>query len=179
MANPIAGKALSDIEIEEMLAKKALDRSMFSRLLPLLKPVHQHIGGVIGIELLLVFTVFLRPWFVRELPDGGLFRQGDAWRLDLTLVGLLGVGLAATWGARFLLAGLSQYIAGGAAIRVLNDLRRLVFADSCCRPRIWLRRSICPRCSKSSKSTCCITTSARTPRPSRCWPRSSAEFHSP
>ena len=39
MANPIAGKALSDIEIEEMLAKKTLDRSMFSRLLPLLKPI--------------------------------------------------------------------------------------------------------------------------------------------
>jgi putative ABC transport system ATP-binding protein len=128
MANPIAGKALSDIEIEEMLAKKALDRSMFSRLLPLLKPIRRHIAGVIGIELLLVFTVFLRPWFVRELLDRGLIQQGDHWLLDERLVLWLGLGLAASWLGRFLLAGVSQFVAGSAAIRVLNDLRVRVFA---------------------------------------------------
>lgn len=128
MANPIAGKALSDIEIEEMLAKKALDRSMFSRLLPLLKPIRRHIAGVIGIELLLVFTVFLRPWFVRELLDRGLIQQNDHWLLDERLVLWLGLGLAASWLGRFLLAGVSQYVAGSAAIRVLNDLRVQVFA---------------------------------------------------
>ncbi|MCP2020756.1 UNVERIFIED_ORG: putative ABC transport system ATP-binding protein [Pseudomonas reinekei] len=128
MANPIAGKALSDIEIEEMLAKKALDRSMFSRLLPLLKPIRRHIFGVIGIELLLVFTVFLRPWFVRELLDRGLIQQNDQWLLDERLVLWLGLGLAASWLGRFLLAGVSQYVAGSAAIRVLNDLRVQVFA---------------------------------------------------
>ena len=128
MANPIAGKALSDIEIEEMLAKKALDRSMFSRLLPLLKPIRRHIAAVIGIELLLVFTVFLRPWFVRELLDRGLIQQGDHWLLDERLVLWLGLGLAASWLGRFLLAGVSQFVAGSAAIRVLNDLRVRVFA---------------------------------------------------
>lgn len=128
MANPTAGKALSDIEIEEMLAKKALDRSMFSRLLPLLRPVRGHIFGVIGIELLLVFTVFLRPWFVRELLDRGLIQQNDHWLLDERLVLWLGLGLAASWLGRFLLAGVSQFVAGSAAIRVLNDLRVRVFA---------------------------------------------------
>lgn len=128
MANPIAGKALSDIEIEEMLARKALDRSMFSRLLPLLKPIRRHIVGVIGIELLLVFTVFLRPWFVRELLDRGLIQQDDHWLLDERLVLWLGLGLAASWLGRFLLAGVSQFVAGSAAIRVLNDLRVRVFA---------------------------------------------------
>lgn len=128
MANPIAGKALSDIEIEEMLARKALDRSMFSRLLPLLKPIRRHIVGVIGIELLLVFTVFLRPWFVRELLDRGLIQQNDHWLLDERLVLWLGLGLAASWLGRFLLAGVSQFVAGSAAIRVLNDLRGRVFA---------------------------------------------------
>jgi len=128
MANPIAGKALSDIEIEEMLAKKALDRSMFSRLLPLLRPIRGPVFGVIGIELLLVFTVFLRPWFVRELLDHGLVRQADYWLLDERLVLWLGLGLAASWLGRFLLAGVSQFIAGSAAIRVLNDLRVQVFA---------------------------------------------------
>ena len=128
MANPTAGKALSDIEIEEILAKKALDRSMFSRLLPLLKPIRGHIFSVIGIELLLVFTVFLRPWFVRELLDRGLIQQNDHWLLDERLVLWLGLGLAASWLGRFLLAGISQFVAGSAAIRVLNDLRVRVFA---------------------------------------------------
>lgn len=128
MANPIAGKALSDIEIEEMLAKKALDRSMFSRLLPLLKPIRGHIFGVIGIELLLVFTVFLRPWFIRELLDRGLIQQDNQWLLDERLVLWLGLGLAASWLGRFMLAGASQFIAGSAAIQVLNDLRVRVFA---------------------------------------------------
>lgn len=128
MANPIAGKALSDIEIEEMLAKKALDRSMFSRLLPLLRPIRGSIVAVIGIELLLVFTVFLRPWFVRELLDRGLVAEADHWLLDERLVLWLGLGLAASWLGRFLLAGVSQFIAGSAAIQVLNALRVRVFA---------------------------------------------------
>jgi putative ABC transport system ATP-binding protein len=128
MANPIAGKALSDIEIEEMLARKALDRSMFSRLLPLLRPIRKHIFAVIGIELLLVFTVFMRPWFVRQLLDHGLIQQDDQWLLDERLVLWLGLGLALSWLGRFMLAGVSQYVAGSAAIRVLNDLRVRVFA---------------------------------------------------
>lgn len=128
MANPLPGKALSDIEIEEMLAKKALDRSMFKRLLPLLRPIRRQIVAVISIEILLVFTVFLRPWFVRELLDRGLIQQADHWRLDERLVLWLGLGLAASWLVRFLLAGVSQFVAGGAAIRVLNALRVQVFA---------------------------------------------------
>ncbi|NBF11223.1 ABC transporter ATP-binding protein [Pseudomonas sp. Fl4BN1] len=128
MANPIAGKALSDIEIEEMLARQALDRSMLSRLLPLLRPIRGAILTVIGIELLLVFTVFLRPWFVRELLDHGLVPDQGHWLLDESLVLWLGLGLAASWLGRFVLAGLSQLVAGSAAIRVLNDLRVKVFA---------------------------------------------------
>lgn len=128
MANPSAGKALSDIEIEEMLAKKALDRSMFSRLLPLLRPIRGAIFSVIGIEVLLVLTVFLRPWFVRELLDRGLVLSNGHWLLDERLVLWLGLGLAASWLGRFVLAGVSQFIAGSAAIRLLNDLRVRVFA---------------------------------------------------
>ncbi|MCO7573563.1 ABC transporter ATP-binding protein/permease [Pseudomonas chlororaphis] len=128
MTKPIAGKALSDIEIEEMLAHKALDRRMFSRLLPLLRPIRGSILAVIGIELLLVFTVFLRPWFVRELLDHGLVLEQGHWLLDSSLLLWLGLGLAASWLGRFLLAGVSQFIAGSAAIRVLNELRVRVFA---------------------------------------------------
>ena len=118
MANPLPGKALSDIEIEEMLAKKALDRGMFKRLLPLLRPIRPQIAAVIGIEIVLVITAFLRPWFVRELLDRGLIPQADHWLFDERLVLWLGLGLAASWLARFLLAGVSQFVAGCAAIRV-------------------------------------------------------------
>lgn len=121
-------KVLSDIEIEELLAKQSLNRSMFRRLLPLLGPVRRLIAAVVAIELLLVVAVFLRPLFVRELLDSGLVPAGDGWALDAPLVALLALGLAVTWGLRFALAGASQYLAGTAAIRVLNALRVRVFA---------------------------------------------------
>ncbi|WP_153772705.1 ABC transporter ATP-binding protein [Pseudomonas sp. MNR3A] len=121
-------KTPSDLEIEQTLARQALDRGMLHRLLPLMRPIRSAILTVIGIELLLVFTVFLRPWFVRELLDRGLIHDGDHWLLDERLVLWLGLALAASWLVRFLLAGVSQFIAGSAAIRVLNDLRVKVFS---------------------------------------------------
>lgn len=121
-------KVLSDIELEETLAQQALNRGMFHRLLPLLSPVRKLVAAVIAIEIVLVITVFLRPLFVRELIDNGLVRNGDAWTLNQQLVALLALGLVTTWTARFALAGLSQYLAGVAAIRVLNTLRVRVFA---------------------------------------------------
>lgn len=127
MAEP-SKKALSDIEIEELLAQKALDRSMFKRLLPLLKPVKKRILAVVLLEIVLVYTVFLRPWFVKELIDNGLIQQPSGFAIDHVLVALLGLGLAATWLARFAIAGVSQYLAGSAAIKVLNALRSKVFA---------------------------------------------------
>ncbi|MCU7241441.1 ABC transporter ATP-binding protein [Pseudomonas peradeniyensis] len=120
--------AESEIDIEQRLARQALDRGMLGRLLPLLRPIRGAILSVIGLELLLVFTVFLRPWFVRELLDRGLIQDAGHWLLDERLVLWLGLGLAASWLGRFLLAGVSQFIAGGAAIGVLNALRVQVFA---------------------------------------------------
>lgn len=117
-----------DIDIEQRLARQALDRGMLHRLLPLLRPIRGAIMSVIGLELLLVLTVFLRPWFVRELIDRGLIQEAGHWLLDERLVLWLGVGLAASWLGRFLLAGASQFIAGNAAIRVLGALRVQVFA---------------------------------------------------
>lgn len=126
--NSITKKVLSDIEIEEAFARQSLNRSMFKRLLPLLKPVRNRIFLVIALEVLLVYVVFLRPWFVRELLDNGLVLQQGQWLLNDSLVWYLGLGLAATWVVRFLLSGISQYLAGSAAIHVLNSLRSRVFA---------------------------------------------------
>ncbi len=128
MADNPRMRVLSDIELEEMLAQQSLNRSMFSRLLPLLYPVRKRILVVIAVEVVLVASVFLRPWFIRVVIDRGLIHQGGTWSVDQHVVAWVCAGLAVSWAARFLLAGLSQYLAGSAAIVVLNALRTRVFA---------------------------------------------------
>ena len=127
MARNLRTKVLSDIEMEEVFAKKSLNRGMFSRLLPLLKPVRNRVIAVIGIQFLLVGAIFLRPLLIGQLIDRGLVHQGSAWIVDYEYVQWLAAAMALTWAARFLLAGLSQYLAGSAAIRIINDLRIRVY----------------------------------------------------
>jgi putative ABC transport system ATP-binding protein len=129
MANPVRGQAaLSDIELEEALAQQRLDRSMFSRLLPLLRPVRHLVLATILIEIVLVGSVFLRPWLIKLVIDKGLIRHGAAWTVDNRLILLAAGAMTLAWVARFSLAGVSQYLSGAAAIRLLADLRIRVFA---------------------------------------------------
>lgn len=116
--------ALSDIELEERLSKRSLNQSVVARLLPLVAPVWRPIAAVIGIELVQVLAIFARPLLIGLVIDRGLRHAG----VDAPLIAWACAGLAATWGVRFALGGLSQYCAGLAAIRVLNDLRTRVFA---------------------------------------------------
>lgn len=128
MANDFRGhKALNDIELEQALARKALDRGMFWRLLPLLHPVRWQIAGVVLLEILLVAAIFVRPWFLREVIDHGFIRTAGAIALDTPVIVWMSVGIAASWVVRFLISGISQYLAGHAAIAILNDLRVRVF----------------------------------------------------
>jgi ATP-binding cassette subfamily B protein len=127
-SSPVGRRVLSDIEIEEALAKQRLNRSMFKRLLPLLMPIRHLLAGVIFLEVLLVVSVFVRPLFVRDVIDHGLQRTGQGWLLDHSVLAACLLGLLITWLARFGLAGWSQYLSGKAAILLLNDLRIRVFA---------------------------------------------------
>ncbi|HEY1130281.1 MAG TPA: ABC transporter ATP-binding protein [Roseateles sp.] len=120
-------RPLSDIELEQALARKALDRGMFWRLLPLLGSVRRELLAVIVLETLLVGAVFLRPWFVGQALDHALVPADGGWQIDTQLATLLGAGMALTWVLRFALSGLSQYLAGAAALRVLNTLRIRVY----------------------------------------------------
>jgi ATP-binding cassette subfamily B protein len=115
--------ALSDIELEERIAQKQLNRSMTSRLLPLVAPVRALIAAVIAVEIVQVAVIFLRPALIGWVIDKGL-RGG----VDRQIVGWACAALALSWAARFALGGVSQYCAGVAAIRVLGDLRARVFA---------------------------------------------------
>nr|WP_294814163.1 ABC transporter ATP-binding protein [uncultured Sphingomonas sp.] len=119
----IAGdRPLSDLELEETLAKKALDRGMVRRLLPLLHPVRRLVAAVIAIELVQVLAIFARPLLIGLVIDRAL------QPFDAGLIALACLGLAATWALRFALGGLSQYFAGSAATELLNTIRSRVFA---------------------------------------------------
>ncbi|MBB6191708.1 ATP-binding cassette subfamily B protein [Sphingobium wenxiniae] len=118
--------ALSDIELEEKFSQRALNQSVVGRLLPLIAPIWRQIAAVIGIEIVQVLAIFARPLLIGFVIDRGLRQAGPG--VDAPIIAWACVGLAATWGLRFALGGLSQYYAGIAAIRVLNDLRTRVFA---------------------------------------------------
>jgi ATP-binding cassette subfamily B protein len=116
--------ALSDIELEEKFARRSLNQSVTARLLPLVVPVRARITAVIGIEFIQVLAIFARPVLIGLAIDRGLRHGGVDWLVIIWA----SLGLGITWGLRFVLGGLSQYHAGVAAIRVLNDLRDRVFA---------------------------------------------------
>src|ERR1700722_4101509 len=129
MANPVRGQAaLSDIELEEDLAQKSPDRGMFGRLLPLVRPVRHLVLATILIETVLVASIFLRPWLIRLAIDKGLGRHAHSRTVNGRLLLLIAGGLMLAWAAGFSLAGVSQYLSGTAAIRVLGDLRIRVFS---------------------------------------------------
>lgn len=126
MSAIVGDRPLSEIELEERLAKKALDRGMLGRVLPLIAPVRARIAAVVAIEIFQVLVIFARPILIGLVIDHGLAAAGRP--MDGGIITWACAGLVATWGARFALGGLSQYLAGTAAIRVLNELRSRVFA---------------------------------------------------
>ncbi len=119
---------LSDLELEQELANQPLDRRMVARILPLLRPVRGLVLGAVLLELAVVGATFARPWFVQQALDHGLLDgAGHPGPQYGVLQGAL-LGLILAWAARFALAGAGQYLAGVAAVRVLNGLRVRVFA---------------------------------------------------
>ncbi len=128
MANNFRGhSALNDIQLEEALAKTSLERGMFHRLVPLLAPVKHLVAGAVLIEALLVAAIFMRPWLVGEVIDKGFTRVADTISVNSSVILWASLAFALTWVARFLFAGVGQYLAGRAAIHVINDLRIRVF----------------------------------------------------
>ncbi len=120
-------RALNDIELEQALAKKSLDRNMFWRLLPLLKLVKGRIAAVVLLEIVLVGVIFIRPWFLREVIDNGFISTAQGIILNTPLLTWMAIGMGLSWAIRFGVSGVSQYLAGTAAIAILNDLRVKVF----------------------------------------------------
>ena len=97
---------LDDLQIEQELAQQRLERSVWGRMLPLLRPVRGRIAAVALLETVLVGFVFLRPWFIRTVIDRGLTRVAGGWTWNPRVVLAMSVGLAVCWVARFALAAL-------------------------------------------------------------------------
>jgi len=129
MANDFRGdKPLNDIELEQAFARKKLDRSMFWRLLPLLQDVKGRIFAVILLEIVLVGVIFIRPWFLREVIDNGFIQTAQGIALNTPLLVWMSVATGLSWALRFGVGSFSQYLAGTAAISILNKLRIRVFS---------------------------------------------------
>jgi ABC-type multidrug transport system fused ATPase/permease subunit len=119
---------MSDLAVEEAFARARLDRRMFGRILTLIRPVRRRLALVILVEVVLVSSIFARPWFIRQVIDHGLIPQDGGWMVDRAFVALMCAGLAVTWMMRFGLAGVTNWLNGTIAIRLLNDLRGQLFA---------------------------------------------------
>lgn len=118
---------ISDLQIEENLAKTSIHRGMFKKLIPLIYPIRYLIVALITVEILQVLSIFIRPWAVKYILDSGF--QQVAGKVVLHQPALLTALfiLALSWVCRFGLAGLSKYLSGRAALKVINDLRRALF----------------------------------------------------
>ncbi len=119
---------MSDLAIEESLARAPLDRRTLARILTLIRPMRRRIALVVLVEVVLVSSIFARPWFIRQVIDHGLIPQGAGYAIDAAFVALMCGGLALTWVSRFGLAGVTQWLNGTIGIRLLNDLRAQLFA---------------------------------------------------
>ncbi len=118
---------MSDLEVEEAFARARLDRQTFHRLVALLRPVHGRLMWVLVVEAILVASIFARPWHIRMVIDYGLIPAESGWIVDHALIALMAAGLAATWILRFGLAGVTRWLTGTIAIRLLADLRAHLF----------------------------------------------------
>src|SRR2546423_12219852 len=99
---------VDDLQIEQELAKHRLERSVWGRMLPLLRPVRGRIAAVALLETVLVGFVFLRPWFIRTVIDKGLAHVAGHWTWNPRVVLAMSVGRAGCWVAGFGLGAWSQ-----------------------------------------------------------------------
>lgn len=117
-----------DLDVEEDLARRSLDRKTLLRLAGLVRPVWPLLLGVMFFATILIMCVFTRPYFIEWTIDDGLLKQDDgSYLLKQDVLVLMCLGLVTVWLGRFLALIMSKYFAGIMAFRILNDLRQQLF----------------------------------------------------
>ncbi len=119
---------MSDLDLEESFARARLDRTTFHRIVGLLRPVAGKLLWVLIVEIILVASIFARPWHIRMVIDHGIIAKESGWVIDTALIALMALGLGFTWILRFGLAGVTRWLTGTIAIRILADLRVRLFS---------------------------------------------------
>jgi len=107
-----------ELDQEQELAVARLDRATAGRLWSLARPVAGRLALIVLMEIVLTVSIVVRPWFLRQVIDHAQERAGDViWIASLMC------GLGITWLLRFGGGGVTQWLAGTIALRVLGDLR--------------------------------------------------------
>ncbi|OTG84146.1 ABC transporter ATP-binding protein [Acinetobacter sp. ANC 4558] len=120
-------KEISDLQVEENLAKTSIQRSMLKKLLPLIAPIRYLLVALIVVEIFQVMSIFIRPWVIKYILDSGFSHQAGQLILNHHVLFTAMMILSLSWIVRFGLAGFSKYLSGFAALRVLNELRKKLF----------------------------------------------------
>jgi len=121
---------MADLQREEDLGRVRLDRTMVARLAGLLGVHRRGLFGLLGLEIAIVASIVVRPWFLElaidEFVTPGI--AGHGYRVEL--LAWLAAGLFGAWFARFGIYALSALLASKIAIVVLADLRKRVYAHA-------------------------------------------------
>ncbi len=83
--------------------------------------------ALIAVEILQVMSVFVRPWVVKYILDSGFQHIAGKMVLNQPVLFIAISILTLSWICRFALAGVSKYLSGRAALKVINGLRRSLF----------------------------------------------------
>ncbi|HBU88476.1 MAG TPA: ABC transporter ATP-binding protein, partial [Acinetobacter sp.] len=117
----------ADQQIEENLANASIHRGMLKKLIPLIYPIRYLLLALIAVEILQVISVFVRPWVVKYILDSGFQQIAGKIVLNQPVLFIAISILTLSWICRFALAGVSKYLSGRAALKVINGLRRSLF----------------------------------------------------
>lgn len=119
----------ADLDLEEELARKPLQRATFARIVARLRPHRKAIFVVMTLEAVWVASMLVEPALVRAVLDGPLHRDGagnvppDAATTLLVLLGIFVVNLA----ARAWLTRIELRLSTRVGIAVVDRLRRDIF----------------------------------------------------
>jgi len=119
---------MTDLQIEENLAKTSIHRSMLKKLIPLIYPVRYLLFAIAIVEIFQVLSIFVRPWAIKYILDTGFVQQAGQIFLQYQVLWLALTVLTISWIARFIFAAVSKYLSGLAGLKVLSHLRRTLFA---------------------------------------------------
>jgi ATP-binding cassette, subfamily B, bacterial len=104
--------------------RRRVDGRLLVRVAGLLRPVRGLLAAAVLLQLLMVATVFVRPWFVGQTIDHGLGSGGPDW----VWITWMCAGLSLAWVGRRGFGGLAIWVEQRLGTQALAHLRRRIMA---------------------------------------------------